>query len=87
MYKKLIFPVLSEHFIIRFRLLMTLKKKALENTVGKGENAGNQHFLLFPKCFLLYQGEKLLFTSLPNEKILDRPKLKAFAYNNLHSFK
>ena len=25
---------------------MTLKKKALENTVGKGENAGKQHSLL-----------------------------------------
>ena len=23
----------------------------LENIVGKGENAGNQHFLLFPQCF------------------------------------
>ena len=23
----------------------------LENTVGKGENAGYQHFLLFPYCF------------------------------------
>ena len=23
-------------------------KEALENIVGKGENAGNQHFLLFP---------------------------------------
>ena len=23
----------------------------LENTVGKGENAGYQHFLLFPQCF------------------------------------
>ena len=22
-----------------------------ENTVGKGENACNHHFLLFPKCF------------------------------------
>ena len=22
-----------------------------ENIVGKGENAGNQHFLLFPLCF------------------------------------
>ena len=22
-----------------------------ENTAGKGENAGNQHFLLFPQCF------------------------------------
>ena len=25
----------------------------VENIVGKGENAGLQHFLLFPKCFLL----------------------------------
>ena len=38
------------------QLLTTRKKKALENTVGKGENAGNhhfhQHFLRFPLCFL-----------------------------------
>ena len=33
-------------------LLKTLKKTPFENIVGKGENAGNQHFLLFPKCFL-----------------------------------
>ena len=30
------------------RLLMTLDKKPFENIVGKGENAGNQHFLLVP---------------------------------------
>ena len=24
----------------------------VENTVGKGGNAGYQHFLLFPQCFL-----------------------------------
>ena len=24
----------------------------LEKIVGKGENAGNKHFLLFPLCFL-----------------------------------
>ena len=23
----------------------------VENIVGKGENAGYQHFLLFPECF------------------------------------
>ena len=23
----------------------------VENVVGKGENAGYQHFLLFPQCF------------------------------------
>ena len=26
-----------------------------ENIVGKGENASNQHFLLFPQYFLPYQ--------------------------------
>ena len=31
---------------------MALEKRAFENIVGKGENAGNQHFLLFPHCFL-----------------------------------
>ena len=25
--------------------------KLRENIVGKGENASNQHFLLFPQCF------------------------------------
>ena len=30
------------------------KKKALENTVGKGENAGEQQ-LLFLQCFPYYQ--------------------------------
>ena len=37
---------------------MTLKKKTFKNIVGKGENAGNRHFLLFQQCLLLYQREK-----------------------------
>ena len=28
------------------------KRKTSENIVEKGENAGNQHFLPFPQCFL-----------------------------------
>ena len=43
------------------RHIMTQKKMALENTVGKGENAGIQHFLLFPHCFLLDRREKSAF--------------------------
>ena len=31
------------------------RKMAFENIVEKGENAGNQHFLLFQQCFLTYQ--------------------------------
>ena len=37
------------------RLLTTLDKKPFENIVEKGENAGYQHFLLFPQFFLLFQ--------------------------------
>ena len=29
-------------------------KEPFENIVGKEENAGNQHFLLFLHCFLVY---------------------------------
>ena len=28
------------------------EKEGFENIVGKGENAGNQHFLQFPQCLL-----------------------------------
>ena len=34
--------------------LMTLYQKPFQNIMGKGENAGNQHFLPFPKCFLAF---------------------------------
>ena len=32
-------------------VLMSFKKKPFENIVGKGENAGNQHFVLFHNVF------------------------------------
>ena len=44
-----------EHFSSQPRLLTTLKKKAFENIVGKVENAGNQHFLLYLQCFPRHQ--------------------------------
>ena len=37
-----------------------------ENIVGKGENGGNQHFLLFPQCFLFYQEEKIIILTTFN---------------------
>ena len=40
---------------------MTLTKKPFENIVGKGENAGNQHFLLFPQFFLLIRRRVSVF--------------------------
>ena len=38
-------------------------KKPFEKIVGKGENPGNQHFLLFPQCFLLYLRHTSVFQS------------------------
>ena len=32
------------------KMMISLKNR-LKNTVGKGRNAGYQHFLLFPLCF------------------------------------
>ena len=39
------------------------KEAFFENIVGKGENAGNQHFLLFPQCFLVFPEQNLLHKS------------------------
>ena len=38
--------------------IIDLERERFENIVGTGENAGNQqHFLLFPQCFRVYQGQ------------------------------
>ena len=34
-------------------------ENAFKNIVGKGENAGNQHFILFPQYFVYFIKEKL----------------------------
>ena len=44
------------------KLLMTLWNKSFENTVGKGENAGNQHFFLSPHCFLPFPKQISIFS-------------------------
>ena len=49
----------TEPFTTQTEFLKTPSKKALENSVK--ETAGNQHFLLFPHCFLTYQWQSLLF--------------------------
>ena len=37
---------------LKVAVMRKREKEAFENIVEEGENAGNQHFLLFPKCFL-----------------------------------
>ena len=53
--------LIPKPFPIETRLLTTLRKKPFENIVGKGENAGNQHFLLFPQCFLTFPEQFSVF--------------------------
>ena len=49
--------VLLKLFTTQSRHVTTLKK-ASKNTVVKGDNAGNQHCLPLPQCFLFYQRGK-----------------------------
>ena len=47
-----------------FYTILTFKdhaEVAFENILGKGENAGNQHFLVFSKCFLPLPKHILIF--------------------------
>ena len=62
-----------EAFTSQSRLLTNLYEKPFENMVGKGENAANQHFLLFHHVFYPF------FNQLPNDNILDWSKLKQIA--------
>ena len=43
-------PLTPYHTIQNFNDLKT--RSSLENIMGKGEHAGNQHFLLLAQCFL-----------------------------------
>ena len=61
----------------------------VENIMGKGENAGYQHFLLFPKCFhslffKVIQSWNCVVKSkpFPKQEILGSSKLKEFAGDN-----
>ena len=62
---------------------MTLNNTPFEKIVGKGENVGNQHFLLFPKMFSTQLKIKIVklanFTfSSANAFNLDQSKILSF---------
>ena len=54
--------------------------------MGKGENAGYQHFLLFPECFqkLFFKGRQMSglfgkeFTSASINAVMDQSEILAF---------
>ena len=61
----------------------TSGKKSFSKHCGKGKNAGNQYFLLFPRCFLLFPAqisifESELFWSSANALNLDKSKILSF---------
>ena len=59
---------------------MTLKKKSFENILGKAENIGNQHFLLFPKCYLPFPICRATYIlSTANALNLDQSKILLFS--------
>ena len=64
---------------------MTPKKKALENTVGKGENAGNQHFLLFPTVFSTLSKREIIILAnynLSSANAFNLVKSKTLSFGN-----
>ena len=64
----------------------------VKNTVGEGENAGYQHFLLFLQCFPKPSSSLKVGTvwqrvnSSPYTKLLDSSTLKEFTGNNSDVF-
>ena len=70
---------MGQPFTTQSRLLTTLKKKPFANIVGKGENAGNQHFLLFPQFFFT-QRQKLLFYYLSSASALNSDQSRILLY-------
>ena len=66
--------------------LKTLRKNLFENLVGKRENDGYQHFLLFSQCFRPYQRQKkkniyilaIFILTSANAFSLDRIKILLF---------
>ena len=65
------------------QLLTTLGERPLENTVGKEQNAGNQHLFLFPQYFLHFLEQISNFQShsfcqLQMLSIMDQSKILSF---------
>ena len=47
----------------------------VENIVGKGENAGYQHFLLFPQCFQTTSFSESLRVELCGKELIIKEKI------------
>ena len=57
-------------------------KKALENMVGKGENAGYQHFCPFPTVFSALSERKIVIFNLPSVNAFNLVKSEISSFGN-----
>ena len=73
-------------FTTQPRLLTTLIEKAFENTAEKGENAGNQHFLLFPQCFQHFLNQISMFNILSSVNAFNLNHSKLFSFSKELSY-
>ena len=69
-------------FTTNSKLLIPLENKASENIVEKGENAGNQHFLLFPQCFLPFPNYFSFTSILSSANAFNLDQSKILSYGN-----
>ena len=58
-------------------VFMCLQYKSFENTVGKGEIARNEQFLLFPQCFIPIWGTLRHFYQISNCRLQTRSVWKS----------
>ena len=76
------FLILTEDDLSLFHTIPTFsnpENKAFENIVEKGENAGNQHFVLFPQYSLSFQKQITNFMlSSANAFNLDKSEILSF---------
>ena len=66
-------------------------ERAFENIVGKGENAGNRHFLLFPQCLSTFLQKRFAILakfnlSSANALNLDESNIMSFGRKLKKSF-
>ena len=63
-------------------VLSTLKNKAFEKIVGKGEYDGDQHFILFlPQCFLACNIQILYWATLKHNEVNSKVKCDKYTCN------
>ena len=70
---KLCHLIKSQPFPKKALVFTCLREKSFENTVGKGEIARNEQFLLFPQCYLTFKRAFSRFYQVSNCRLQPLP--------------